>query len=977
MTPTEVLGTYQGSIGFDEGTERRAGLRSPQLGAMHAVLGYWTTNRPDPATVVMPTGTGKTETMLGLLLAARPQRLLIIVPSDALREQIAANFDRLGVLQELGIAAPHAQRPIVGRIQHRFSSIDHAYMFAQACNVAIATPDALHATDPVVLRDFLACFTHLFIDEAHHVAAGTWSRIREEFSGRRVVQFTATPFREDGKHLQGHIVYSFPLREAQAQGYFSTIDFTSVVDFEHPDRALAIAAVARLRADLNAGHDHILMARVRSIPRAKELVLLYEELASDLCPIVIYSQLTKKRKDLAVAALRSRSTRVVVCVDMLGEGFDLPALKVAAVHDAHKSLGVTLQFIGRFARTSTGGAFGRAAMFVARTELEADLRLRRLYAEDADWNSVLRDVSETAVDAQQEVSDFEAGFSQPEEVALQSLLPKMSTVVYRAPSSDWEPQNIVDHFGEDNLLTDPIGLNTQAGVAWCVVERRAQVQWADLRLVEEVAFELYVIYFDSDRRLLYINNSANDGVFEELAVALVGRGATRFSGSEVYRVMSDIQRLVPTNVGVLDSRNHFRRFSMHVGSDVAESFTAAEAGTKTQTNISGAGYRNGDRVSISASLKGRIWSHSTANSIKQWCDWCDGLGTKLLDGTVTIEHIIGNFIIPQPLSGRPDGVLLGVEWPWELHLQNAETMRLRFTERVFEAVYCDLIPDTSSTTGPLRFIISNDAWQVQYQAEINDEGRFVFSCLEATEIDVIRARSEQPLSEWLNANGLLFVLDRDRLIEHGFLYEPRWDRPPFDATRLVAMDWHGVDIKVEAQKAAKLGNSIQRRAIDTLIRDSPKAWDIIIDDDGSGEIADVVALRVDEEGLLVRLIHCKYSSEDKPGGRVEDLYEVCGQAHKSVAWRRSDLLPFFKQLTKRAQRKFQSTGVTPFEIGNESVLFRLQAIAQVHRRRMEIYIVQPGLSAAKVSPQQLDLLAATQSYLRTTINASLTVWCSP
>ena len=35
---------------------------------------------------------------------------------------------------------------------------------------------------------------------------------------------------------------------------------------------------------------------------------------------------------------------------MLGEGFDLPALKVAVVHDPQKSLAVTLQFIGRFTR---------------------------------------------------------------------------------------------------------------------------------------------------------------------------------------------------------------------------------------------------------------------------------------------------------------------------------------------------------------------------------------------------------------------------------------------------------------------------------------------------------------------------------------------------------------------------------------------------------------------------------------------------
>lgn len=975
--PDEVLKSYAGAIRLEEGN---GGLRSPQRGAMHAVLGYWTTNRADPATVVMPTGTGKTETMLGLLVAARPERLLVVVPSDALREQLAAKFDRLGVLQEIGVVAPLARCPVVGRLGHRFSSLENAVAFAQTCNVVVATPEALHASDADVREEFLARFSHLFIDEAHHVAASTWARIRDEFVGKRVVQFTATPFREDGKHLQGSIIYSFPLREAQSQGYFSDVDFVSIVDFEDPDRAVATQALARLTQDLQAGYDHILMARVRSIPRAKALLGLYQELAGGLGVVTVYSQLPPAKKRAAVNALMNRSARIVVCVDMLGEGFDLPALKVAAVHDSHKSLGVTLQFIGRFARTSSNGDFGTAALFVARNEFEADPRLRQLYSEDPDWNSILRDVSETAVDEQRQISDFEAGFaSRPDEIAVQSLLPKMSTVVYRTPSTEWDPHQIIEFFGEDQLLTNPIGLNAQAGVAWFVVQRRTQVRWADLRTVEELAYELYVLYFDSTRRLLYINNSANDGVFEDLANAVVGGGATRFNGTAVYRVMADIKRLVPTNVGVLDSRSHFRRFSMHVGSDVTASFTAAEAGTKTQTNISGTGYREGERVNISASQKGRIWSHAAATSLKQWCDWCDGIGTKLLDQTVTIEHIIGNFIMPQQLSGRPDGVLLAVEWPWAIHLLSAEAVRLRYDSRLFEAVYCDLVPDTSATSEAFTFTVSNDAWRVEYQALIDDEGRFTYVCSEDPEVMVVRAQSEQPLSKWLNSNGLLFILDNDRLIEEGLMYEPKWDRPPFDPAGLQTRDWTGINLKRESQGAQKHSDSIQRRAIQELLseaEDASSPWMVMIDDDGSGEIADIVALKIDEEGLLVRLVHCKYSGSDTPGGRVDDLYEVCGQAQKSVAWRRSDLGPFFKQLTHRAKRKFQRTGVSPFEVGDPAELLRIQAAAQVLPRRMEIVVVQPGLSVAKVSPQQLDLLAAVESYLNTTINAPLTVWCS-
>ncbi len=56
------------------------------------------------------------------------------------------------------------------------------------------------------------------------------------------------------------IIYSFPLRQAQKHNYFSKINYVSVVDFENPDRAIADRAIKRLRDDLAAGFDHLLMA---------------------------------------------------------------------------------------------------------------------------------------------------------------------------------------------------------------------------------------------------------------------------------------------------------------------------------------------------------------------------------------------------------------------------------------------------------------------------------------------------------------------------------------------------------------------------------------------------------------------------------------------------------------------------------------------------------------------------------------------
>ena len=103
----------------------------------------------------------------------------------------------------------------------------------------------------------------------------------------------------------------------------------------------------------------MLMARVQSIPRAEAILEIYEDIAGDLTPVRIDSKLSKTRQQEAFALVEDRASRVIVCVDMLGEGFDLPALKVAAIHDPHKSLAVTLQFVGRFARVG-GEELGNA-----------------------------------------------------------------------------------------------------------------------------------------------------------------------------------------------------------------------------------------------------------------------------------------------------------------------------------------------------------------------------------------------------------------------------------------------------------------------------------------------------------------------------------------------------------------------------------------------------------------------------------------
>jgi hypothetical protein len=244
------------------------------------------------------------------------------------------------------------------------------------------------------------------------------------------------------------------------------------------------------------------------------------------------------------------------------------------------------------------------------------------------------------------------------------------------------------------------------------------------------------------------------------------------------------------------------------------------------------------------------------------------------------------------------------------------------------------------------------------------------------EINFISGRTSTTLSNWLNeitVDGLVFLLADDRMILKSQLFEANAQRAPFPVDRLVQMDWSDTDIRVESQKAQQRVDSIQARVIRELKTDS--TWSVILDDDGSGEVADVVALRIDDDGLLIHLFHCKYAHGD-PGSRVDDLYEVCGQAQKCVTWRRGEMIPLFRNLERRARKKHQRTGVSPFEVGDLPALYRLREHGLLVRRRLEVTIVQPGLSAKRVSAKQLELLGATEAYLRNTVNAKLHVWCN-
>lgn len=668
-----------------EGEIIAKGLRPPQIGGLHAIGAHWSLYN-QPATVVMPTGTGKTETMLAATVAYQLGKILVIVPSRILRDQTIGKFIKLGLLRFLGTIGIDIVNPVVGVISKRPSILADLDIFAE-CNVVISTMAALaaEAVAPFV-PDIASRVDTLIVDEAHHVAAKTWTEFREHFKANKVLQFTATPYRRDGKLVDGKVIFNYPLHAAQEDGYFKPISFEPVheIDEERGDRAIAEHAVAKLREDIASGYDHLVMARCENIRRATAMQRIYTEIAPEFNPVIVHSEGVDV--SAALGRIANRESRIVVCVDMLGEGFDLPQLKIAAVHDTHKSLAVLLQFTGRFTRVADN-AIGDATVIANIANADVSAALERLYSEDADWNKLLSEFSSEAAQTHAALIDFlnnseqitgEGGEENDSEISHHLLKPSYSTLIYKATS--FTPENFFNGIPR-GITVHRVWLHRESNTLYFVTRMDPSLQWTRSQEIRDRQWDLFVLHYNEEQQLLYLISSDKSSAFENLA-ASVG-GTESITGDNIFRALGRINRLIFQNVGV---RKHGRRnlsFAMYTGADVVQALSLTEAGTSVKSNLSGTGWENGMPTSIGCSLKGRIWSRDVG-TIPELVTFCKNVGAKVIDDTISTRDIIANVLIPEEINSLPDLMVINIDWPLEI-LRQAEE-RVVLTEEGGEGI---------------------------------------------------------------------------------------------------------------------------------------------------------------------------------------------------------------------------------------------------------------------------------------------------
>jgi superfamily II DNA or RNA helicase len=300
--------------------------------------------------LVMPTGAGKTCVMAEILraLEARGRNAIVLVHRRELIAQTTAKLNLAGV--QHGI--------IAAGVQSAAAPIQVASVQTLARRLAqIST-----APDLIV------------IDEAHHATAGSWQRALDHWPHALRLGVTATPTRMDGRGLSAvfdRLVFGPSVADLVGAGYLTNWKIYAppqIADLSHirrraGDYATDQAAEAMDRPTVTGdaiAHYNRLAAGQRGIAfccnvqHAEHVASSFN--AAGIPAATLLGSTDPLRRDATVARFAAGELQVLVTVDVVSEGFDIPASGCAILLRPTQSLGLYLQQVGRVLRPAPGKA---------------------------------------------------------------------------------------------------------------------------------------------------------------------------------------------------------------------------------------------------------------------------------------------------------------------------------------------------------------------------------------------------------------------------------------------------------------------------------------------------------------------------------------------------------------------------------------------------------------------------------------------
>lgn len=954
-------------VRFPIADENHAGLWRGQRGALHAI-GMHFTLKHDAALVVMPTGTGKTAVLILSAYLLRANRVLVLTSSKLVREQIAKAFDSLAIPKGSGALPADCPTP---RVHEAAGLMDDPAKWEalREFDVVVGVPNSVSAASPGVVAPPADMFDVVLVDEAHHSAAKTWNAAIDAFPGARCVLFTATPFRRDTKEIKARITWYYPAADAFTDGIFGEVTYLAVMPRagSDPDIAIAQAAERTFREDRAAGLDHRLMVRTDSKKRASVLEDVYGA-NTGLRLQKITSDHTLGHVTRTLNKLRAGDLDGVVCVDMMGEGFDFPQLKIAAVHAPHRSLARTLQFIGRFARTNADN-LGSAKFLAVPNDIEFEAE--KIYNNNAVWKRIVPNLLASKIDQEKQILDALDSFEpiddeqdtfDPAEFSLSALRPFHHVKIYRAPGGAYLGNNI--ELSKPEVVVREISYDLNALIL--LMRSAERPDWTHLDEFATVSFDISLVYFHEGAQLLFICSSIReDWFYEKIASSLVDGDYRQLSPDSVYGALNGLTELNLFNLGMRKRTlaGDAETYRMLAGGAANRAISRADGNLYHRGHSYGTAFDGDRKLTIGLSVSSRLWSnrHSRLPEVIAWCDEQArriGAGGGVVTGTeldflqtgIEVDHV----------PADPIAVCWGRRTftkPRMLYFTDAGGDR-----REVQLLDCELRIDRARTNGStVGICLEGDDIRIDLDFVVDRTRHIELAAGSDDTVTVGGPSSAQPLVQYLNSElPMLFLADGSSLDGRILTPPPGEGFLAFDVSKVVTHDWQAalVDVQTEKRRQRTDGLMSVHEFVEAELVNS--AADIVFFDDGSGEAADYIAVYESDHNVTIELYHCKGSGGASAGNRVDDAYDVIGQAMKSSIVVNSGVSPLVSHVKRRLKRELPST----FIKGDLERFEEIMDLARHRRRTIRMIAVQPGVTRGAMNEQIASLLGMGDDSLK-------------
>lgn len=300
------------------------------------------------AMVVMATGLGKT--YLAAFFARNYKKVLFIAHREEILKQAKESFERV-----LGIPG--------GLYYGAEKEKNHPLLFASIFTLSVQDHLQKFAKDE---------FDLIVIDEFHHAAANSYTKILDYFEPEFLLGLTATPERTDGQDVfalcDGNVAYEITFIEAIQRGWLSPFTYYGIKDkidyeqirwlgqrYDHEELLVQQIQAEQAEHIFNSWDEHRqtrTLAFCSSIDQAAYLANYFIE--QGIQAISLTSETVDITRAEAIRKLEAREIDVIFTVDLFNEGVDIPTVDTLLFVRPTESLVVFTQQIGRGLRKIIG-----------------------------------------------------------------------------------------------------------------------------------------------------------------------------------------------------------------------------------------------------------------------------------------------------------------------------------------------------------------------------------------------------------------------------------------------------------------------------------------------------------------------------------------------------------------------------------------------------------------------------------------------